>query len=59
MSTSKELVYIVRDEKGEITAMVHQDMEKRSAVVYRLEAQNAEDIAELMGGTLPISSKVG
>ena len=51
-------MYIVRDEKGEITAMVHQDMEKRSAIVYRLEAQNAEDIAELMGGSLPITCKV-
>lgn len=58
MSTSKELVYIVRDDNGDITAMVHQDMEKRIAVVYKLEAQNAEDIAELMGGTLPISSKI-
>lgn len=58
MSTTKELVYIVRDEKGEITAIVHQDMEKRKSSVYRVEEQNAEEIAELMGGTLPISPKV-
>ena len=58
MSTTKELVYIVRDEKGEITAIVHQDMEKRKSAVYKVEEQNAEEIAELMGGTLPIASKV-
>ena len=58
MSTSKEIVYIVRDEKGEITAIVHQDMEKRKSAVYKVEEQNAEEIAELMGGTLPIASKV-
>ena len=50
-------MYIVRDEKGEITAIVHQDMEKRKSAVYRIEEQNAEEIAELMGGTLPITSK--
>ena len=57
MSTTKELVYVVRDENKKITAIVHQDMEKRAAVVYHVEEQNAEDIAELMGGKLPIASK--
>ena len=57
MTTTKELVYIVRNEKGEITAIVHQDMEKRSALVYRVEEQSAEEIAELIGGIIPISSK--
>lgn len=58
MTTTKELVYIVRDEKGEIMAMVHQDMEKRKSAVYRIEELNAEDIAELIGGQLPAASKV-
>lgn len=57
MSTTKELVYIVRNDKKEITAIVHQDMEKRKSAVYRVEEQNAEEIAELIGGTLPITSK--
>lgn len=54
MSTTKELVYIVRDEKEEIIAFVYQDMKKRSAVVYGVEEKNAEEVAELMGGELPI-----
>lgn len=56
MSTSKELVYITRDEQGEITAIIMQDMKKRAAVVYHVEAQNAEEIAELIGGRVPLAA---
>lgn len=59
MATSKEIVYVVRDEKEEIIAFVYQDMKKRSAVVYIVEEKNAEEVAELMGGKLPIITAKG
>jgi len=34
-------------------------MKKRSAVVYSVEEKNAEEVAELMGGKLPIITAKG